>query len=55
MQSFLIDRMIQEEGLFDYNMHNIVEKHLSISIAPVRSRGGLLVNNNRGFIEFVRW
>jgi hypothetical protein len=27
-------------------MHNIVEKHFSISIAAVRSRGGSLVNNN---------
>jgi hypothetical protein len=29
-----------------YNMHNIVEKLFSIIIAPVRSRGGSLVNNN---------
>jgi hypothetical protein len=27
-------------------MHNIVEKHFSISIAPVRSRGGKLVIHN---------
>jgi hypothetical protein len=30
---FLIDRMIKEEGFCVYNMYNIVEKHLSISIA----------------------
>jgi hypothetical protein len=29
-----------------YNMHNMVEKHFSISIAPVQSRGGSLVVNN---------
>jgi hypothetical protein len=37
---FLIDKVIQEQGLlYVYNMHNMVEKHFSISIAPVRSRG----------------
>jgi hypothetical protein len=43
MRSFLIDRVIQKEGLNVYNMHNIVEKHFSISNAPVRSRGGLSI------------
>jgi hypothetical protein len=37
--------VIQEEGLYAYNMHNILEKHFSISIAPVRNRAGLLVMN----------
>jgi hypothetical protein len=31
--------MIQEKGVYAYKMHNIVEKHFRISIAPVRSRG----------------
>jgi hypothetical protein len=38
-----IDRVIQEEGLYVYNMHNIEEKYFLTSIAPVRSRGGSLV------------
>jgi hypothetical protein len=42
MRIFFIDRVIQEEG-FVYNLHNIVEKLFSISIAPVGSRGGSLV------------
>jgi hypothetical protein len=37
--------VIQEEGLCVYNMHNIVEKHFSINIALMRSRGGSLVSN----------
>jgi hypothetical protein len=37
--------MIQEEGLYVYGMYNILEKHFSISIAPVQSRGGSLVFN----------
>jgi hypothetical protein len=28
--------------LYVYNMHNIEQKHISINIAPVRSRGGSL-------------
>jgi hypothetical protein len=36
--------VIQEEGLYVYNMHNIVEKHFSISITPVHSSGRSLVN-----------
>jgi hypothetical protein len=36
---FLIDRVIQEEGYYVYNMYNIVEKDFSISIAPEQSRG----------------
>jgi hypothetical protein len=41
--------VIQEEGSYVHNMYNIVEKHLSVSIASVRSRGGSLVifNGNR--------
>jgi hypothetical protein len=39
----LIDRMIQEEGLYVYNIYKIVDKHFNISIASVRSRGGSLV------------
>jgi hypothetical protein len=34
--------VIQEEGLYVNNM-NAIEKHLSISIAPVQSRGESLV------------
>jgi hypothetical protein len=34
------DRVIQEEGLYVYNMQIMVEKHFGISTAPVRSRGG---------------
>jgi hypothetical protein len=30
---FLIDRVIEEEGLYVYYMHNVVGKHLSINIA----------------------
>jgi hypothetical protein len=37
----LIDRVIQEEGLSVYNIHNIVEKHLSISIYSYCFRGAL--------------
>jgi hypothetical protein len=44
LRCFLVDRVVQEEGLYVYKMHNIAEKHFSIGIAPVRSRGGLLVN-----------
>jgi uncharacterized protein (UPF0371 family) len=40
---FLIDRVIEEEGFYGYNMYITVEKHLIISIAPVRSRSGPLV------------
>jgi hypothetical protein len=47
MQFLLIDRMIKEERLYVYNMRNIVEKHFSISNAPVRSRGESLVHNNK--------
>jgi hypothetical protein len=32
MLMLLIDTMIQEEGLYVYNMHNIVEKHFSITL-----------------------
>jgi hypothetical protein len=43
MWIFLIDEVIQGEGLHVYNMWNFAEKHFSISIAPVRSWGGSLV------------
>jgi hypothetical protein len=43
MRFLLIDKANQEEDLYVYNTHNILEKHFSISIASVRSRGGLLV------------
>jgi hypothetical protein len=45
----LIYGVIQEEGLYVYIMHDIVEKHFSISIAPMRSRGGSLVINKINF------
>jgi hypothetical protein len=35
----------QDEGLYEYNIHNIVEKQLSKSIVPQRSRGESLVYN----------
>jgi hypothetical protein len=40
--SFFYGQSNQEEGVSVYNIHNIVEKHFSVSIAPVQSRGGLL-------------
>jgi hypothetical protein len=44
MRFLIIDRVIKEEGfMLVYNMHSIVEKHCSISIVPVRIRGGSLV------------
>jgi hypothetical protein len=43
--SFLKDRVTQEEeeSLYVYNMHNMVQKHLIINIELVRSQGGSLV------------
>jgi hypothetical protein len=38
MQFIFIFRLIQDEGLYMYNMHNIVEKHFSISIARFLKR-----------------
>jgi hypothetical protein len=35
MWFLLLDRVLQEEGLCVHNMHVIVEKHFSISIAIV--------------------
>jgi hypothetical protein len=29
------DSVVQKEGLYEYNMHDTVEKHLSTSIVPV--------------------
>jgi hypothetical protein len=37
--------VIKEVGFYVYNMYNI-EEHFSISITPVRSPGGSLVNYN---------
>jgi hypothetical protein len=45
----LIDRVIQEEGLYVYNIHNLEVKHFRISIAPVRSLEGVtsyLINHS---------
>jgi hypothetical protein len=43
MRIFKIDRIIQEDGLYVCNMHNIVKKHFSITTVLVRSWGGSLV------------
>jgi hypothetical protein len=43
MRFDLIDTLIQKEGLCLNDMHNIVQKHLSICIVSVRSRGESLV------------
>jgi hypothetical protein len=32
MRVFLLDRVIQEDGLYVYNMHNVEEQHLSTRI-----------------------
>jgi hypothetical protein len=45
MQSFLIDRLIQEAGLYVYNMHIIFEKHFNISKTHVRVQFGSLDKN----------
>jgi hypothetical protein len=45
MQFLLIDRVIQKEGFYVYNMYNIEEKLFSIGIALERSRGRSLVIN----------
>jgi hypothetical protein len=42
---FVIVKVIQEEGLYVYNIQKIVEKHFNISIASVRSRGESLLKN----------
>jgi hypothetical protein len=36
--------LVVSRGFVTYNMHNTEGKHLSISIAPERSRGGSLVS-----------
>jgi hypothetical protein len=53
MQFFLTDGMIQEESLYVYNIHNIVENTLASMLmlkckvfAHVRNRGGSLAFNN---------
>jgi hypothetical protein len=35
MRFFLIDRVIQVDALYVYNIHNIVDKIFTTSIAPV--------------------
>jgi hypothetical protein len=47
MWFFLIDGVIQEDVLYVYNIHNIEVKHLSTSIAYVRSRGESLGRNRK--------
>jgi hypothetical protein len=42
---FLIDDVIHKEGFYAYAIHHILEKHFSITIAPVLSRGGWIVHN----------
>jgi hypothetical protein len=42
-------RVIREKRLYVYNMRNTVQKHLNISIAPVRSQGGSLVLHKLNF------
>jgi hypothetical protein len=54
MRFFLIGRVIYDDGLYAYNIHNIEEKHFSISIAHVRSRGGLLVINIKSQLCIAR-
>jgi hypothetical protein len=47
--------VIQEEGFYAYDMHNIVGKQFSIRIAPVRNRGESLVEIiNKSFISCKR-
>jgi hypothetical protein len=43
MRFFSKDRFNRKLYMSRYNMHNILEKHFSISIAFVRSMGGSLV------------
>jgi hypothetical protein len=40
MRFFYIDKAIQEEGLYVYNMHNIVEKHLISAFYPCEAWAG---------------
>jgi hypothetical protein len=49
MRYFYIDIVAQEEGLYVYNMYNMKDKLIIISIAPVRSWGGSLVYNNTNY------
>jgi hypothetical protein len=44
MQDLLLDRVIQVEGVFVYNMHNILEKHFSIS--STRAKTGRVTSSN---------
>jgi hypothetical protein len=34
-------------------MYNIIEKHFSVSIAPVQSRGGSLVNDENKIERYI--
>jgi hypothetical protein len=45
MRYFLLDKSDSKEDFYVNNMHNIIENHFSISIAPVWSRDGSLVAN----------
>jgi hypothetical protein len=45
--------VIKDNGFYAYIIHNIIEKHFSIRIAPVRSRGGSLVFNNVTVVDVV--
>jgi hypothetical protein len=51
MRFILLDRVIEEKGLYVYNMDKTIEKHFCNSIAAVRSRGGLLVNTIKRRIQ----
>jgi hypothetical protein len=51
MRIFLIDRVIQEEGLYIYNMHNIVKKHFRISIVPCKAWASRQFNNKIDMIK----
>jgi hypothetical protein len=37
---FLIEKVIQEEGLYAYNMHDIEEKHLVSALHPCEAEVG---------------
>jgi hypothetical protein len=40
MLFFLIDRVIQKEGLYLYNMHNILQKHSEYALRPCEAGAG---------------
>jgi hypothetical protein len=56
MWFFLIDGVIQKEGLYVYYMHNIEDKHFNIRIASVKWGGSLVkyeFNKMKKFSEKV--